>query len=60
MILEEASKILRTMDAIIEKEVKSREMNEIMAMKIHYYSEVIRHVKKLTGDGKSFDDIIRL
>ncbi|OQV17960.1 Ankyrin repeat and MYND domain-containing protein 2 [Hypsibius exemplaris] len=60
IMLEEAPKILRTMESIIEKEVKSREMNEIMAMKIHYYSEVLRHVRKMTTDGKSFDDIVKL
>lgn len=58
--MDESERVLKTMEAIVEKEVKSREMNEIMAMKIHFYSAVIRHVKKLIADGKTYDDIIKM
>ncbi|XP_055339367.1 ankyrin repeat and MYND domain-containing protein 2-like [Paramacrobiotus metropolitanus] len=57
---EESGKILRTFDTIIDKEMKSREMNEIMAMKIHYLSCILRHVKKMSADGKSIEDMVKL
>ena len=60
VLIEESDKVLKTMDAIVEKEVKSREMNEIMAMKIHFYSSVILHVKKLLTSGITYDDIIKM
>ncbi|XP_041371875.1 ankyrin repeat and MYND domain-containing protein 2-like isoform X2 [Gigantopelta aegis] len=45
-LLHESYKVCKVLDCIVEKNMKSREPNDVLALKLHYFATVIRHAVK--------------
>lgn len=45
-LLEESNKVCKVLDLICEKSMKSRDTDDVMAMKAHYFATLIRHAKE--------------
>ena len=44
-LLEESYKVCKVLDLICEKSMKSRDTDDVMAMKSHYFATLIRRAK---------------